>query len=53
MFKPNASYKMSRAGKTYLANTWNRPMMNQRKKSLIEAEIAGRQIPKSKKEKDA
>ncbi len=51
MSKPTASYRMSKAGKIYLACTWDRPDFGQRKRSLIDAEIKGREVVRSKRER--
>lgn len=52
MLKPTSTYKMSKSGKIYLAQTWNRPLANQRRKNLIEAELASRISVRTKREKD-
>jgi len=53
MKKPGPTYKMSKAGKTNLAVNWHRPLASARKRTLIEGELYGREVVKSKREKDA
>lgn len=48
MRKPSSTYKMSKAGKTYLAVNWNRPMLGLIKKGLIQAELAEQIQPRAR-----
>lgn len=50
--KPGPNYRMSKAGKTYLAVTWNRNNRRARKQSLIQSELYGSAVIKSKRERD-
>lgn len=52
MKKPGPNYKMSKAGKIHLAVNWSRPGKSARKRTLIEGEIYGREVIKSKRERD-
>ena len=44
---------MTRAAKTYLAFNWNRPHKRARKLTVIEGELYGAEVFKSKTRKDA
>lgn len=50
MKKPGPAYKMSKAGKVHLAQTWFRPNAGARKRTLIEGELYGREIVKTKRD---
>lgn len=50
--KPGSNYRMSKAGKIYLAVTWNRPNRKARRQSTIQAELYGSAIIKSRRERD-
>ena len=52
MKKPTATYRMSRAAKTYLAFNWNRPAKNLRKRTVIEGELYAAEMFKNKGRKD-
>lgn len=51
--KPGPNYRMSKAGKVNLAVNWNRPNLPQRRRSIIQGEMFGAVIVKSKREKDS
>jgi hypothetical protein len=51
MKKPGSSYKMSKAGKTNLAMNWHKPGRAARKRSIIQAELYGAEVVKSRKER--
>ena len=51
MLTPGPNYKMSKAGKIYLAVTWNRALLNQRKRALIQAELADKVVIRSKRDR--
>ena len=53
MKKPTSNYRMTRAAKTYLAFNWNRPHKRARKLTVIEGELYGAEVFKSKTRKDA
>ena len=48
--KPGPNYKMSRRAKTQLARLWNRPFKNFIKRTIIEGELYGHVIVKSRKD---
>lgn len=50
--KPGPNYRMSRAGKIYLAVTWNRPNRRARRASVIQAELYGSAVIKSRRERE-
>jgi len=50
--KPGPNYRMSKAGKTHLATTWNRPNQAQRRRTIILGELYGAQVIKSKRERE-
>jgi hypothetical protein len=52
MKKPSSIYRMTRAAKTYLAFNWNRPYKRARKHTVIEGELYGAEVFKSKTRKD-
>lgn len=52
MMKPGPNYKMSKAAKIYLAQTWSRPQRRARKISTIQAELYSRVIVKFKRDKE-
>ena len=52
MMKPGPNYKMSKTGKIYLACTWNRSNRAARRRSLIQSELYGTQVIKSKRERE-
>ena len=51
MKTPGSNYKMSKAGKIALAVNWNRPDKRARRKSIIQAELYGSEVIKSKRER--
>lgn len=51
--KPGPNFKMSKSGKTYLAVTWNRSNRRARRRSIIQSELYGAVIAKSKREREA
>jgi hypothetical protein len=51
MKTPGPNYKMSKAGKIDLAVNWNRPNRGARRKSIIQAELYGSEVIKSKRER--
>lgn len=53
MKRPTANYRMSRAAKTYLAFNWDRPLLAQRKKTVIEGELYAAEVLKSKNRREA
>lgn len=53
MKKPGPTYKMSKSGKTNLAVNWHRPNKSARKRTLIEGELYGREIVKSKRDRES
>jgi hypothetical protein len=48
--KPGPNYKMSRAAKTVLANSWNRPNRGAIRRAVIQGELYGKAIIKSRKD---
>lgn len=52
MKKPTASYRMSRAAKTYLAFNWHRPHRTALKRAVIQGELYGAEVFKSKSRKE-
>lgn len=50
--RPGPNYRMSKAGKTHLACTWNRPNQAQRRRTIIQGELYGAVVVKSKRERD-
>ena len=50
--RPGLNFKMSKSGKIYLAVTWNRSQKAARRRSLIQSELYGSQVIKSKRERD-
>jgi hypothetical protein len=44
MLVPTSSYRMSKQFKIFLANSWNRPGKTAYCRSLIQADLAGRQV---------
>ena len=50
--KPGPNYRMSKSGKIHLACTWNRPAKALRRKTLIQGELYGTQIIKTKRDRD-
>lgn len=53
MKKPTSNYRMTRAAKTYLAFNWNRPNRRARKQTVIEGELYGAEVFKSKTRKES
>lgn len=51
--KPGPNYRMSKAGKINLAVNWARPNRAQRRRTIIQGELYGAVIVKSKRERDA
>lgn len=49
MMKPGPNYKMSRAAKTMLSRNWNRPAISVIRRAVIEGELYGRLVVKSKR----
>ena len=52
MMKPGPNYRMSKAGKIYLATTWHRANRSARRKTLILGELHGSLVVKSKRDRD-
>lgn len=52
MMKPGPNFRMSKAGKIYLAVTWNRPNKRARRLSTIQSELYGSAVVKSRRERD-
>jgi len=52
MMKPTASYKMTKSGKIYLANTWHKPGRNARRRSVIQAELYSMLVVRNKKDRE-
>jgi len=52
MKTPSANFRMSKAGKINLAVNWNRPNKNARRRSIIQAELYGSEVVKSKRERE-
>ncbi len=52
MLSPNSSYRMSKAGKILLANSWHLPGQRQLRRSIIQAELAARIQVRTKRERD-
>lgn len=52
MKKPGSNYKMSKASKINLIVNWARPNKAQRRQTVIEGELYGREVIKSKRERD-
>jgi len=52
MMRPGPNFKMSKSGKIYLATTWNRANRAQRRRSIIQGELYGAVVTKSKRERD-
>lgn len=53
MKNPGPHYRMSKAGKISLAMNWHRAHRKARKLSIIQAELYGSEVVKSKKDRDA
>lgn len=53
MLKPNSTYKMSKAAKTYLANNWHRPGIRSIMRATVAAELADKIQPRGRKERGA
>jgi hypothetical protein len=51
MLKPNSTYKMSRAAKTYLSVNWNRPGIRSIMRATVQAELAEKIQPRGRREK--
>lgn len=51
MLKPNSTYKMSKAAKTYLAFNWYRTGIRSIMKATVQAELADKIQPRGRKEK--
>lgn len=52
MKRPGPNYRMSKSGKIYLAVTWARPNRTQRRRSLVQSELYGAELVKSKRDRD-
>lgn len=52
MMKPGPNFRMSKAGKVDLARNWYRPNRTQRKRTIIQGELFGSVMIKSKRERD-
>lgn len=52
MRRAGPNYRMSKSGKIYLARTWSRSNKSARRRSLIESELYGSEVVKSKRERD-
>lgn len=52
MKRPGPNFRMSKAGKIYLARTWNHPNRTARKASQIQGELYAAETIKSKRERD-
>lgn len=50
--KPGSNFKMSKSGKIYLAQTWNRPNKSARRKTLIQSELYAAVVVKSRRERE-
>jgi hypothetical protein len=50
MKKPGPNYKMSKAGKISLAVNWNRPHKSARRRGIVQAELYGSEVIKSKRD---
>ena len=50
--KAGPNFKMSKSGKIYLAVTWHRANRAARRRSIIQSELYGALITKSKRERD-
>lgn len=48
----NANFKMSKAGKINLAMNWHKPGRAVRRRSIVQAELYGAEVIKSRKERD-
>jgi len=53
MMRPTAAYKMSKSGKIALACAWNRAHRGAVRKAIIEGELYGRAVIKSRRDKDS
>lgn len=51
MLSPTQNYRMSKQSKILLANAWNRPNLGQYRRSLIQADIASRQVVGARRER--
>lgn len=52
MKQPGPNYRMSKAGKTYLAVTWNRPHKNARRRATVQSELYGSEVIRPRKERN-
>lgn len=52
MMRPGPNFRMSKAGKIYLATTWSRANKEARRRGIIMAELYGSVVIKSKRERD-
>lgn len=52
MMKPGPNFRMSKSGKIYLAVNWYRSAKAARRRTLIEGELYGSAVVKSKRERD-
>lgn len=52
MMKPGPNYRMSKAGKINLAVNWSRSNKAARRRTIIQGELYGAVVTKSKREKD-
>lgn len=51
MLKPTSTYKMSKNAKTYKAFNWDRPRINMIMRAMVQAELAEKIQPRSRKDK--
>ena len=51
MLKPNSTYRMSKAAKTYQAVNWHRPGIRSIMRATVEAELADKIQPRGRREK--
>lgn len=52
MKRPGPNYRMSKAGKTYLAVTWHRPHKAARRRALVQAELYASEVIRPRKERN-
>ena len=52
MKTPGPNFKMSKAGKINLAVKWHKPGRAARKRSVVQAELYGAEVIKSRRERD-
>lgn len=51
MLKPNSTYKMSKAAKTYQSFNWNRPGIRSIMRATVQAELQEKIQPRGRKDK--